>query len=81
MIRHHAMATSAERGQVAGLLVAEIGVSPVMDFERAVFTVAIAQAAAKACGLEFSQPRGVRPPRVAPDVKPVVHSSMPLLVF
>lgn len=73
VIGEHTMAATAQRRQVAGPLVAEVFVSPVVDLERVLASIVIAEPAPKTRCLQFSQPYRVLTPLATRDVLVVVH--------
>ena len=77
MIGHHAMTDAAQRRQIFGLLVEQIGVGAMMDLERALRTVIIAKPAPKARRRQFRQPRGLFSPLPTHDVFVVGHPKLP----
>ena len=58
MISHNAVAVAAQRGEIAGLLVAEVLVGAVMHLENDGLATAVAQTAPEARGFKFSPPDG-----------------------
>lgn len=68
------MTTTAQRRQIAHLLVEQIGVGAMMDLERALRTLIIAKPAPKARCRQLRQPRGVFAPVPTHDVFVVGHA-------
>ena len=76
MVGDDAMTNAAKGREIARLFVAEPGVGAMVDFDRAIFALAIAKPAAEARGLELSQSRGAIPPASAVDIRLIDHDSL-----
>ena len=74
VIRHDAVAISAERRQIAGLFVTEVLIRAVMHLDCAEAAVVVTDPAAEAGGFEFGKPSRGLTPAATRDVFLIIHT-------
>lgn len=74
MIGHDVAAGPAQRGEITGLLVAELLVGVVVSFDGDALAAAVADRTAKTGRLKLGEPNRIRRPLAAADVMLVVHA-------